>query len=258
MKIFLKNESEMSIIIQLDNTHLTLIPDSGKYVEAENTKTVLTVYADEKYRTEPVTGKLGLSYFHRFIVKSAYDVTFTDNCTVRFYKETAHGNNLESYTRIYPYSTGCTFSEPRYSVRDEAQIKEKIARSDKNEAVILQGAGFAGKLFKAKNTFDDIVTGAILGTVALIIFILIWIFKDFRTAAIAYASVAVFGFLMWKIFIEKALKKAKAKAKAKAEKSVEKMFLPCDNMPDGIFRGKESYFEHDYIEAVFKHSKKRM
>ena len=97
MKIFLKNESEKSIIIQLDNTQLTLIPDSGKYVEAENTKTVLTVYADEKYRTKPVTGKLGLSYFHRFTVQSAYDVTLTDNCTVRFYKETAHGNNLESY-----------------------------------------------------------------------------------------------------------------------------------------------------------------
>ena len=38
MKIFLKNESEKSIIIQLDNTQLTLIPDSGKYVEAENMK----------------------------------------------------------------------------------------------------------------------------------------------------------------------------------------------------------------------------
>lgn len=258
MQIFLKNESDKSIIIQLGNTKLTLIPNAGKYIEAENENAILTVYADEKYRTEPVTGKLGLSYFHRFVVLSAYDVTLTDNCTIRFYKETAHGNNFESYTRIYPYSADCTFSAPRYSVRDEAQIKEKIARSDKNEAVILKSAGVASKLFKAKNTFDDIVTAAILGAVALIIFILIWIFKDFRTAAIAYASVAVFGFLMWKIFLEKALKKVKTKAKTKAEQKVEKIFLPCDNMPEGIFKGKESYFEHSYIEAVFEHSRKRI
>ncbi len=258
MQIFLKNESDKSIIIQLDNTKLTLIPDSGKYVEAENAKAVLTVYTDEKYRCDPATGALGLSYFHRFVAVSAYDVTLTDNCTIRFYKETAHGNNFESYTRIYPYSTECTFSSPCYSVKDESEIKEKIARSDKTEAVILQGAGVAGKLIKTKNTFDDIVTAAILGTIALIVFILIWIFKDFHTAATIYASVAVIALLLWKIFLERALKKAKSKVKSKAEQKVEKMFLPCDNMPEGIFKGKESYFEHDYIAAVFEHSSKRI
>ena len=52
--------------------------------------------------------------------------------------------------------------------------------------------------------------------------------------------------------------KAKAKAKIKAEKKVEKLFLPCNDMPDGIFKSKDSYFDNDYITAVFKHSTKRV
>jgi len=86
----------------------------------------------------------------------------------------------------------------------------------------------------------------------------IWIFKDFRTASIVYGSVAIFGFILWKLFLEKTLKKAKTKVKNKAEKEVEKIFLPCDNMPEGIFKSKASYFSHDYITAVFEHSNKRM
>ena len=218
MQIFLKNESGKNIIIELNATHLTLLPDSGKYIDCENGDATLTVYADEKHRTDPVTSALGLSYFHRFIAVSSYKTELKDNCTIRFYKETAHGNNLESYTRIYPYSTDCSFSAPYYCVKDENLIKEKIARSDKNEAVFLQGAGIAGKLFKAKNTFDDIITAAILGIIALIIFILIWIFKDFRTAAIVYGLIAVFAFLLWKLFLEKTIKKQKQKQKQKPRK----------------------------------------
>lgn len=258
MRIFLKNESDTSIIIQLDNISITLIPCSGKYADIDNATLKLAVYPDEKCHTDPVTGMLGLSYFHRFVTVSAYDVTVTDDCTIKFYKEAAHGNNFESYTRIYPHSSDCSFSEPHYTVRDEMQIKEKIARSDKNEAIILQGASVAGKLIKAKNTFDDIVTAAILGTVALVAFILIWIFKDFKTAAAIYAGVAVSVFLLWKLILEKLLKKVKSKVKTKAEQKAEKIFLPCENMPDGIFKGKDSYFAHDYIAAVFEHSKKRI
>lgn len=258
MQFFLKNESDKSIIIELDNMQITLIPDSGKYVEAHTSTVALKVYADEKYRSEPVTSTLGLRCFHRFVAVSAYTVTLTDNCTIRFYKETAHGNNLESYTRIYPHSTACSFSAPHYTVKDEAEIKEKLARSDKNEAVILQGAGIAGKLIKAKNTFDDIVAALILGAVALVVFILLCVFTGFGTAVLIYGLVAAAGLFIRKCFLEEALKKAKSKAKAKAEQKVEKAFLPCDNMPEGIFKGKASYFSNEYITAVFKHSKKRI
>ena len=250
MQIFFKNETDKTVILHIADNEHTLLPDSGRYIELCENTTDFSVYADLKYRCEPVTGKLGLSYFHRFVVTSRYTLTATDNCTVRFYAETAQGNNFESYTRVYAFSTDCEISAPFYSVNDEEKIKARITRSDKNEAVILQGAGVAGKLIKAKNTFDDIVTAIILGTVALITFILIWIFKDFRTAAVIYASVAVFGFLMWKLFFKKALKKAKSNAK-------KKMFLPCENMPEGIFKDKSSYFSSDYISAVFKHSSKK-
>lgn len=33
--------------------------------------------------------------------------------------------------------------------------------------------------------------------------------------------------------------------------------LPCPDMPDGLFKSDESYFESDYISAVFKYSTKR-
>jgi len=257
MQAFFKNETDKTVILHINQQEFTLIPDSGKYIEVDEEPRELSVTADLKYRGEPITGKLGLSYFHRFVVTSRYTVTPKDNCTIRFYSETAQGNNFESYIRVYPFSTDCRISTPFYSVNDEEEIKTRITKSDKNEAVILQSAGLAGKLIKAKNTFDDIVTSAILGIIALIVFILIWIFKDFRTAAAVYGSVIAIGFLLWKLFLEKAIKTAKAKAKKKAERTMEKMFLPCENLPEGIFKDKLSYFSHDYIAAVFKHSTKR-
>ena len=259
MKIFLRNETDKRIIIDLDRISYTLAPNTGVYITPQREEFAeLSVRADEKYRSDPVTGTLGLRYFHRFVVKSAYTVKLTGDCTIRFYAETAHGNNFESYTRIYPFSDGCEVSEPFYTVNGEREIKEKIAKSDKNETMILQGAGVAGKLFKLKNTFDDIVAGLIIGLIALVIFILIWIFKGFRTAASVYGMIAVIGFLLWKLILEKALEKAKAKAKKKAEQKVEKMFLPCENMPEGIFKDKNSYFAHEYIDAVFRYSTKRI
>ncbi len=258
MQIFFKNETDKTVILHIAGNKHTLMPYAGRYIKLCENTTEFSVCTDLKYRCEPITGKLGLSYFHRFIVTSRYTVTATDNCTVRFYSETAHGNNFESYTRVYPFSIDCEISSPFYSVNDEEKIKAIITRSDKNEAVILQSAGVAGKLIKAKNTFDDIITVSILAVVALIAFILIWIFKNFRTAALIYISVAAFGFLTWKLFFEKALRGAKSKAKQKAEKKIEKMFLTCENLPEGIFKDKSSYFSNDYISAVFEHSKKRI
>lgn len=258
MQIFLKNESNKNIIINIDHRIYTLVPQEGKYAETEESTARLSVTADERYRTETVKGRLGLSYFHRFIVKADYTVTLKNNSTIRFYAESAHGNNLESYTRIYPFCSDCVFSAPFYTVNNEREAREHIAKSDKNEVILLQGAGIAGKLFKAKNTFDDIVTALILGVIALVVFVLLWIFKDFKTAAMIYGGFAVFGFLLWKLILERVLKKAKAKAKSKAEKKVEKLFLPCNDMPDGIFKSKDSYFDNDYITAVFKHSTKRI
>ena len=73
-----------------------------------------------------------------------------------------------------------------------------------------------------------------------------------------YGGGAVFAFLMWKLILERLFKKVKAKAKNKAEKKVEKIFLPCNNMPEGIFKSKDSYFSNDYITAVFNNSTKRI
>ncbi len=257
MQILLKNESDICIWVKLNGREYRLIPHEGKYAELENEKSELIVCPDEQYRCEPITGKMGLNYFHRFVVQAKYEFT-PDSCnTIRFYSETAQGNNFESYKRVYPFCDGCKFSVPVYCVKDEGTIKERIEKSDKKETVILQGAFVAGKLIKAKNTFDDIVAGLIIGVIAIVIFALVWIFKDFRTAALTYAVAAAVGFLLWKLFFEKIIKKAKSKAKKKVEEKFGKAFLPCENMPEGIFKGKDSYFCSDYISAVFKYSTKR-
>lgn len=258
MQVTLKNESDKRIEIEFGDSKFCIFPSETKTINLETETTTLTVSADMKSRREPVTGKLGLSYFHHFVVRSTYTITPEDNCLIRFYSETAHGNNFETYTRIYPFSQNCRISPPFYAVKNEQEMKEQIAKSDKNEVVFLQGATIAGKVFKAKNTLDDIIAGLIIGAIALVIFILIWIFKDFKVAASAYASIAIFGFLLWKIFLEKAIEKAKKKAQNKAGEKLGKMFLHCENMPEGIFKSKDSYFDHEYINAVFVHSTKRV
>lgn len=258
MQIFLKNESNKRIIINIGECIYTLVPQEVKHAEVEADTVELSVSADERYRTEAVKGRLGLSYFHRFIVRADYIATLKDGCIIRFYAETAHGNNFESYTRVYPFCPDCVFSAPFYAVNNEREARESITKSDKNEVIILHGAGLAGNLFKAKNTFEDIVTALILGTIALVVFVLLWIFKDFKTAATIYGGVALFAILLWKLILERLFKKIKAKAKNKAEKKFESMFLHCEGMPEGIFKDKSSYFSSDYITAVFKHSTKRI
>ncbi len=258
MQVTLKNESDERIEVCLGENKLFFFPGETKSISLEAGSTTLTVSAATKSRRDPVTGRLGLSYFHHFIVISTLTVTIEADSTIIFYSETAHGNNFESYTRIYPLSHNCRISPPFYTVKNEQEMKEQISKSDKNEAVILQGASVAGKLFKAKNTLDDIIAGLIIGAIALVIFILIWIFKDFNTAASTFASIAIFGFLLWKLFLEKAIEKAKKKAQNKAGEKLGKMFLHCENMPEGIFKSKDSYFDHEYINAVFVHSTKRV
>ena len=258
MQITLKNESDERIEVQLGQNKINFFPSETKIINLDTESTTLSVSADTKSRHEPVTGKLGLSYFHHFVVISTHTVTPEADSVIRFFSETAHGNNFETYTRVYPFSTNCRISPPFYTVKNEQEMKESIARSDKNEVVFLQGASIAGKVFKAKNTFDDIIAGLIIGAIALMIFILLWIFKDFNTAASTYASIAIFGFLLWKIFLEKAIAITKRKAQNKAGEKLGRMFLHCENMPEGIFKSKDSYFDHEYINAVFVHSTKRV
>lgn len=258
MQIFLKNESDKIIKINLCGQDFTLIPLEGKYAQVPEGEATMLLSSDEVYSSEPITKKAGLSYFHRFVTRSRYNFTVSEDTTVQFYSETARGNNFESYQRVYPFCVNLEFSEPVYTVKDADEIKEKIAKTEKKEVVILGGAGIAGKLFKAKNTFDDIVAGLICGIIAIVVFALIWIFKDFKTAATAYLIIAGVAFLLWKLLIERLIKKAKDKAKKKAEDKFRKAFLPCENLPEGIFKGKDSYFDSGYISAVFKHSTKRI
>lgn len=257
MKIFLKNESDKFLKINLCGQDFTLIPLEGKYAQIAEGRASMLLSADESYSSEPITQKAGFSYFHRFVTESRYDFTVSEDVTIQFYAETAHGNNFESYQRVYPFCVGLKFSEPVYTVKSADEIKEKIAKTEKREVVILQGAGVAGKLIKAKNTFDDIVAGLICGIIAIIVFALIWIFKDFKTAATVYLIIAGAALLLWKLFIERAVEKAKKKTKAKAEQKFEKTFLPCTDMPGNLFKSKDSYFDTEYISAVFRYSTKR-
>lgn len=128
MQILLKNESDICIWVKLNDREYRLIPHEGKYAELENEKSELIVCPDEQYRCEPITGKMGLNYFHRFVVQAKYEFT-PDSCnTIRFYSETAQGNNFESYKRVYPFCDGCKFSVPVYCVKDEGTIKERIEK----------------------------------------------------------------------------------------------------------------------------------
>ncbi|MBQ8504425.1 MAG: hypothetical protein IJ491_09160 [Clostridia bacterium] len=257
MQIFLKNESDKIININLCGQNFTLIPLEGKYAQLPEGEATMLLSTDEEYSSEPITKKAGLSYFHRFVTESGYKFTVGESVTIQFYSETAHGNNFESYQRVYPFCVNLKFSEPVYTVKGADKIKENIIKTEKREAVLLQGAGVAGKLIKAKNTFDDIIAGLICGLIAIVIFVLIWIFKDFKTAATVYLIVAGAALLLWKLFIERAVKKLKNKAKAKAEQKFEKAFLPCADMPGDLFKGKNSYFDTEYISAVFRNSTKR-
>lgn len=102
-----------------------------------------------------------------------------------------------------------------------------------------------------------------------IVFAFIWVCFSLEAAVITLAVLVFIGYIIYKI-IDKILKRVDKtadelfnsklfnKAVDKANDKFEEKYVYCKDMPEDLFKDRNSFFDPNYISAVFKYSNKNI
>lgn len=256
MKIYFKNNSDKKIIIILNGLAYLLKENSSEIYEAENDiRLILTT--NEEYSYETFSEKRGMTAYHRFITQASYDFVLEKDAQIVLDVETARGNNLESYQRVVPKSFDVNLPKAIYLVKNENEVRKKLTCDEKKLDSFEKKNRKLGKVLTVADKLDDIIcviccvilalifAGVIIcGLIAFTVPTIIILLVISVVCLICYKAIKRLIPFLGKTF-ERLL-----------DRHVDKLF-PCSDMPEGLFKGDESYFDSDYISAVFKYSTKR-
>lgn len=256
MKIYFKNNSDKKIVIILNGIAHLLKENSSEIYEVEkNIRLILTT--DEEYSYETFSEKRGMTAYHRFITKASYDFVLEKDTQIFLDVETARGNNLESYQRVVPKSFDVNLPEAIYLVKNENEVRKKLSCDEKKLDAFEKKNRKLGRVLTVADKLDDIFVTLcciFLGIIFLATIIIGLITFTVPTIIILFV-VLVLGIIGYKS-IKKLVSFIGKNFEGLLNKHGDKLF-PCSDMPEGLFKSDESYFESDYISAVFKYSTKR-
>ncbi len=269
MHIFLENKSNKTLLISLNGQSITLNPFGKDFFTLNGNRVSLNLTTNDKYSSDKHAEKAGYYCFHRFITVSQYDFTAESDFTLELYVETKKGDRLEAYQRVSPYCKDFVLLEPIYTLKDADEVREKFTLNEKLEAKAERRAS----IFEKVDRLDDIVSSAIifLFTIGLfaLIFAFVWVKFSLKSALITLAVLVFIGYTICKI-IDKIIKrigktadklfnsKLFNKAIDKADEKFEEKFVHCKDMPEELFKDRSSFFDPNYISAVFKYSNKNI
>ena len=253
MNIKFRNESDKNIILTLNGIVHFSKPHSEDILQSNN-EIHLSLTTEDDYSYETASEKRGLTLFHRFITIADYNFTLDKDSEISLTVESARGNNFDSYQRVIPTLNGRHLPSARYSVKNESSVRQKLKydeeKLDKTSTVINIG-------MKLDNIIAT-VCGVFLVLVLLII--AIFYFKEYpKTTAIILSILFVVGAVGYKIlkkfinFITKIFEKFLDRHGDKIGDAI----APCTDMPMELFEDVNSYFDTEYISAVFRYSTKR-
>ncbi|MBE6785681.1 MAG: hypothetical protein E7538_05525 [Ruminococcaceae bacterium] len=269
MRIFLENKSSKTLFINLNGQSITLNPFAEGTAEADCGRVSLSLTTEDNYSSEEHAEKMGYYCFHRFITVSQYDFTAEKDFSLELYVETKKGDHFESYQRVSPYCRGITLPEPIYTLKNEAEIKENFKA---NEALEAKAEKRADLIVKADN-IGTIISNAVMIIlsigIAALVFIAIYQNFSLKTAVITLAVIGLMLFLISKA-IQKLINRIGKtadkffssrlfdKAVDKANEKFEANYVYCKDMPTELFKDRSSFFDPNYISAVFKYSNKNI
>lgn len=269
MRIFLENKSSKTLFINLNGQSITLNPFAEGTAEADCGRVSLSLTTEDNYSSEKHAEKMGYYCFHRFITVSQYDFAAEDDFTLELFVETKKGDHFESYQRVSPYCRSITLPEPIYTLKNEAEIKENFKA---NEALEAKAEKRADLIVKADN-IGTIISNAvmIILSIGIAALVFIAIYQNFSLKA-AVITLAVIGLMLF--LISKAIQKlinriGKTadkffssrlfdKAVDKANEKFEANYVYCKDMPTELFKDRSTFFDPNYISAVFKYSNKNI
>ena len=273
MRIFLENKSNKTLLINLNGQQISLHPFGSDFAVFEGSRVAMNLTTEDNYSSEKYGEKAGYYWCHRFVTESQYDFTLEDEIAVEFYVETKKGDHLEAYQRVIPYSKDFTFPKPIYTLKNEGEIREKFLLNSKMEKKAERRVNFFVKMDNLETNLSWIFTVILSVALTVIVFLGIWSNFSLKAAVITYAVIGIIGCIIYRIlrkifkgigktadkfFSSKFFNKAVDKAVDKASEKYEEKFVYCKGMPEDLYKDENSFFDHNYISAVFEYSTKRI
>lgn len=269
MHIFLENKSDKTLFIILNGQNIKLNPFGKDFFTVTGNRISLSLTTEDSSTSEKNAEKLGYYCFHRFVTVAQYDFATESDLAIELYVETKRGDHCEAYQRVSPYCKDFTLPEPVYTLKDEQEVKEKFVANEKLEKKAEKRAEHIVRFDRIGTVISNIFVSLLTVGVAAIIFIAIWSNFSLKAAITTLAVLIFIGWLICKI-IEKVItqigktadkffdSKLFDKTMDKANEKFEEKYVYCKDMPEELFKDRNSFFDPNYISAVFKYSNKNI
>lgn len=260
MKLYLENKSNKTAYITLCGESIVLPPKEKGFFDVKTQRVSLSAVSGDEYDYKTVSEKRGFTVYNKFIAVTSYEFDVTNDCEIRLYCENVSGPNLESYQRFYAETSEFSLPQPIYCVKNESAVRAKMGEDDSKAEKVLKKAEKYGKAFAVADKFDDIllwIFAVILGVVFFCVGSMI--------VPVIGGIVAVLLYVGAILLLNTVIKKIGKSMEKITEKVLDKTFSvldkstvanPCKEMPD-MWKDDDSYFDNEYISAVFKHSLRR-
>lgn len=261
MNIYFKNQSDKKIVITLNGLAYFLPSGADDILQINSTEVNMSLATEDEYSFETFSQKRGMTLYHRFITVAHYDFQLYKDSEISLKVETVSGNNLESYQRVVPSLKGGFLPEAYYSVKDEVVVRSKLRDDEQKLDKFEKKTEKWSRVLGAGMWIDDafaVIGGIFLGIILLGTIIGLLIAFPIPTIIVLSVLLVVgaFGCKTIKKVFYFAFKGFDKLLNRYGEKIGESI-APCNDMPEDIFKDDNSYFDNEYISAVFKHSTKR-
>lgn len=235
MTIILINETGKTVIIELNDEKFELNNGERINVNTEVSNIRFNCFLNElsAFKYLPLSKSVIVEY--DFVLKSLYELTiFNDNCEIRLLQKQMKGNNLELYKFVDLQLSSGHINNKDFFVQDEISAKKELSAAREKEI----------KLEKKLRITDIFQTVCYIGIPALIIFLGIWHFVNFKTALSIIIPLTVIG-----IAIGLLLKKIISVFNNKLDR-INSKFEKTNKYVD-----INSFFDKDYILSVINYEK---
>ncbi len=261
MNIYFKNQSDKKIILTLNGICYALPKMGDEIYSVDSNEVSLSLTTEDEYSFETFSQKRGMTLYHRFITVAHYNFIIEKDSEISLKTETAKGDRFESYQRVVASLKGDFLPEARYTVKNENLVKAKLTQDKKKLKEYENKMDKAGRVLNLGMKIDDIFADICLAVLAVIIIgVVIMAFIAFPIpTAVVVGILALICTLGWK-FLKKAfalLTKILDRLFDKHGDKINDAITNCKNMPEGLYKDESSYFENEYISAVFKFSRER-
>lgn len=235
MTVILINKTGKPVIVELNNDKIELNNNERISVSLETNNIRFNCFLNEisTFKYLPLSKSVIVEY--NFVLNSLYDLTiYNDNCEINFVQKQIKGDNLEWYKFVDLQFSSGYINNKEFFVQDEMLAKEQLSVAREKEI----------KLEKRLRIIDILQTICYIGIPALIIFLGIWYFVDFKTALVVIIPLTIIG-----IVIGLLLKKIISKFNNKLDQINSKFEKTNDKYVD-----VNSFFDKNYINSILNNN----